>query len=370
MEDDDSQPHHPYRYIGTCDKCGKACGQVSWERALFKAWSTATGPITEEGKAATAANLAGHPTQEESLRTRFNAMKHGLTARTATYFPAKPDGYSFCSTCTVDRVYCAAQPACVKQTELFMLHHAAFEQRNPKHLMGIYSDLQASVLAVVQLIIQTIVGDGVKIEAPQWYVDKETGRLVIAEYIDENGDRRVIKDISAHPLFRPLGEMLTRANLSLSDMGMTQKTIEAEVEQTGRLAHEIESREETDAFRQRTLQALEQMAEKVMRANAQTESDPILIEYQQGSGGQLGQCCRRCVFRGAGHDRCASGSDEQKREAGLCAGLVLHQLCQRENAGDGLERAEYQRPAGDDHGRNKVSGRDPEQKQPGGTDHS
>ena len=80
--------------------------------------------------------------------------------------------------------------------------------------------------------------------------------------------------------------MLTRANLSLSDMGMTQKTIEAEVEQTGRLAHEIESREETDAFRQRTLQALEQMAEKVMRANAQTETDPILIEYQQGSGGQ------------------------------------------------------------------------------------
>ena len=124
----------------------------------MKAWANATGPRTEEGKAATAANLEGHPTKEEAQRTRFNAMKHGLAARTATYFPAKYDGYEFCSTCDVDRNFCASQPACVKKTELFMLHHAAFEQRNPKHLMGIYSDLQASVLAVVQQIIQTIVG--------------------------------------------------------------------------------------------------------------------------------------------------------------------------------------------------------------------
>jgi hypothetical protein len=69
-------------------------------------------------------------------------MKHGLSACTATYFPAKPDGYAFCKTCDVDRVFCASQHACIKKTELFMLHHAAFEQRNPKHLMDTYSDLQ------------------------------------------------------------------------------------------------------------------------------------------------------------------------------------------------------------------------------------
>jgi len=259
---------------------------VGWEKGLMKAWANATGPRTEEGKAATAANLEGHPTKEESQRTRFNAMKHGLSARTATYFPAKPDGYAFCVTCDVNRIFCASQPACVKKTELFMLHHAAFEQRNPKHLMGIYSDLQASVLAVVQQIIQTIVGDGVKIEAPQWYIDKESQRLVIAEYIDEHGDRKIIKDISAHPLFRPLGELLTRANLSLADMGMTQKVIESEDQEVGRLAHEQESREGVDAYRQRTMQILESMAEKVMRANKQTDTDPILVEYQQESGGQ------------------------------------------------------------------------------------
>ncbi len=286
IEDTPDLTHHPFTYHGECPHCGTECEQVGWEKGLMKAWANATGPRTEEGKAATAANLEGHPTKEESQRTRFNAMKHGLSARTATYFPAKPDGYAFCVTCDVNRIFCASQPACVKKTELFMLHHAAFEQRNPKHLMGIYSDLQASVLAVVQQIIQTIVGDGVKIEAPQWYIDKESQRLVIAEYIDEHGDRKIIKDISAHPLFRPLGELLTRANLSLADMGMTQKVIESEDQEVGRLAHEQESREGVDAYRQRTMQILESMAEKVMRANKQTDTDPILVEYQQESGGQ------------------------------------------------------------------------------------
>lgn len=284
VEDAPDRDHHPYIYHGECPHCGSECDQASWERGLLKAWANSTGPRTEEGKAASAANLEGHPTKEEALRTRFNAMKHGLAARTATYFPAKPDGYAFCATCDVDRLFCQSQPACMKKTELFMLHHAAFDQRNPKHLMGIYSDLQASVLAVVQQIIQTIVGDGVKIEAPQWFADKETGRIVIAEYIDEDGERRVIKDISAHPLFRPLGELLTRANLSLADMGMTQKVIDAEDQEIGRLAHEKESQEGINAFQQRTVQLLESMAEKVLRANKQTDTDPILIEYQQENG--------------------------------------------------------------------------------------
>lgn len=279
------QEHHPFEYFANCPSCGTECEQVYWERNAMKAWVKATGPRTEEGKAATAANLDGHPTKEEALRTRFNAMKHGLNARTANYFPAKPDGYAFCSGCDVDRTYCKSQPACVKQTEIFMLHHAAFEQRNPKHLMGIYADLQASVFAVIQQILRTIVADGVKIEAPQYYVDKETNRLIIAEYIDEDGQRRIIKDIEAHPLFRPLGEMMSRTGLTLSDMGMTQKVVEAEEDKLGRLEGDQQERESMMAYRDRQMALLGTIAEKVQRANQLTNSDPKLIEYQRDGGG-------------------------------------------------------------------------------------
>jgi len=285
VEDALEQEHHPFAYFAPCPLCGEECEQVHWERSLLKAWRNATGPKTEEGLAATAANLEGHPTPDEALRTRFNAMKHGMSARTATYFPSKPDGYSFCQGCDVDRVFCAAQPACMKKTELFMLHHAAFEQRNPKHLMGIYADLQASVFAVVQQIIQTIVADGVKVSEVVWDRDAE-GNVRVAEYVDEDGKRRIIhENVMAHPLFRPLAELLTRAGLSLSDMGMTQKVIEAEEDELGRLVHEQTDQEGVDAFRKRTMELLAGMADKVQRANQLTNNDPKLIEYQQEGGG-------------------------------------------------------------------------------------
>lgn len=285
MVEASEQEHHPFVYFANCPTCGNECEQVQWEKNLFKAWRNATGPRTEEGKAATAANLEGHPTKEEAMRTRFNAMKHGLNARTATYFPAKPDGYAFCTGCDVDRVHCGAQSACVKKTELFMLHHAAFEQRDPKKLMGIYADLQASIFAMVQQIVQTIVADGVKVEAPQYYVDRDTNKLIIAEYVDEKGERRIIKDIESHPLFKPLGELLSRTGLTLADMGMTQKVIEAEEDQLGRIAHDQEETEAVQAYRDRMTTLLAGMADKVQRANQQTASDPKLIEYQQDGGG-------------------------------------------------------------------------------------
>jgi len=279
------QEHHPFAYFAACPGCSAECGQAQWEKSLLKAWRNATGPNTEEGKAATAANLEGHPTPDEALRTRFNAMKHGLTARTATYFPAKPDGYAFCGSCEVDRVWCKAQPACAKQTELFMLHHAAFDQKNPRVLMGIYADLQASIFAVVQQILQTIVADGVKVSEVVWDKDAD-GNVRVAEYIDEDGKRRIIhENVMAHPLFRPLGELLTRAGLTLADMGMTNRVIEAEEDAMGRLEHDQANQEEVSDYRKRTMELLAAMAEKVQRANKLTNSDPKLIEYQQEGGG-------------------------------------------------------------------------------------
>jgi hypothetical protein len=211
-------------------------------------------------------------------------MKHGLNARVATYFPAKPDGYAACKTCDVDREWCAEQPACAKQTQNFMLHHAAFEQRNPKHLMGIYADLQAAVLAVVQQVLQTIIADGVKIVSPKYWTDV-TGKVIIAEYLDERGERHVINEINAHPLFRPLGELLTRANLNLHDMGMTAKVIDDEDIEFGRLSVASQATTDLATFAAKNAESMAALRDMVDRAQVAARRDPVLIEHQNQQGG-------------------------------------------------------------------------------------
>ncbi len=283
VEEAPERPWHPWAYFAACPLCGEEAGQAPWEAAAFKAWAHATGPKTPEGKVATAANLAGHPTPEEALRTRFNAMKHGLAAKTATYFPAKPGGYAFCASCEVDRDWCGRQAACQKRTELFMLHHAAFESRNPKALAGIYADLQAALFAVLQQIIQTIIHDGVKIEAPQYYTDKE-GVLIVAQFVDDDGKLRTIKDIQAHPLFKSLGELLSRNGLSLSDMGMTAKAVEEEEQELGRLQVQEQGREALTDFARSQTKAIADLGELIRRSTSRREADPVLIEYREQAG--------------------------------------------------------------------------------------
>lgn len=273
------QEHHPYAYFAPCPICERECEQWQPERALLKAWVNATGPRTEEGKAATARNLEGHPTPEEALRTRFNAMKHGLSARTARYFPSKPDGYSFCAGCDVDRDHCAKQPACEKQLQLFMLHQAAFDQRNPKHLMPLYADLHAAVFGVVQQILQTIIKDGATLVAPQWY-KTDHGVMVLAEYEDKNGDKHIIKEVQAHPLFKPLGELISRVGISLTDIGMTQRVLDDEQEELGRIQQGEKNQTLLRDFMQQQSGQLQGFRLLVEQAAANRARDPLLIEHQ------------------------------------------------------------------------------------------
>lgn len=285
IEPDDSAPHHPWRYFGLCS-CGNECEQARWERGLFKAWVNATGPRTEEGKAATTKNLEGHPTPEEALRTRFNAMKHGMSARVATYFPARPDKYSFCAGCEVDRVWCSDQPACVKQTEIFMLHHAAMEQKKPGLLVGLHADFQSSVFLIVQMILQQIVADGVQQKKPV-YKTLENGDIEVMEYVDENGKRHVLyEEIQSHPLFRPLGEILSKNNMSLADMGVTQRVAEREEETMGFIAKSDRKTELLGEIAERNATAMENLAAQMEAARVKRGRDPILIEHDAQEGGR------------------------------------------------------------------------------------
>lgn len=58
IDDAPERAWHPYLYFCKRPVCGEEAEQVSREKAL---------------------------------RTRFNGIKHGLSAKTTTYFPAKPD---------------------------------------------------------------------------------------------------------------------------------------------------------------------------------------------------------------------------------------------------------------------------------------
>lgn len=291
VEPDPEAPFHPYAYFGHCTSCGaQNQPQAQWERALLKAHQESTGPRTPEGRAASAANLDGHPTPEETLRTRFNAMKHGLTARTATYFPAKPDGYAHCQRCDVDRDWCAEQPACVKQTELFMLHHAAFEQRDPKVLQKVHADLHAALVASLQLCLQEVLGQGVVIKTPrvEWVTDGDggNGRHERISYVDGSGQVRYIYDYTANPVFKPIADLVTRLGLSLQDLGMTQKAVDDEAEELrGRLPPAPGQAAPQD-FMDRMARALEKLPTVLEQARQAAEKDPVLLEHQAATGGQ------------------------------------------------------------------------------------
>lgn len=279
------QEHHPFRYYAHCPACGEQHQpQASWERALLKAHQLSTGPRTAEGLAATTANLAGHPTPDEALRTRFNGMKHGAFARTATYFPAKPGGYSFCDRCDVDRGWCREQPACVKQTEIFMLHHAAFDRRDPRVLKNLHADMHAALMATLQMCIQEVLGLGVLIKAPKVELDRE-GNAVALTYTDAAGKKQYIYQYTANPAFKPLSELLTRMGLSMSDLGMTVKAVEEDEEQgRGQLSKAEDARETLADFGQRMLQAMSTSRDQIAAAQLAKQQDPVLIEHKARGG--------------------------------------------------------------------------------------
>ncbi|MES1977285.1 MAG: hypothetical protein V4451_04570 [Pseudomonadota bacterium] len=281
IEDHPEAEHHPFRYLAHCPNCdAEHQPQASWEKALLKAHQTSTGPVTAAGKAASSANLAGHPTTEESRRTRFNAMKHGMAAETATYFPAKPDGYAFCKGCDVGRDWCREQPACVKQTEIFMMHHAAFDQRNPKVLTRYHANIHAALMSTLQMCLQAVLSEGVLIKQPRVEMDRN-GTPVTLTYTGEDGRKAYIYDFVSNPAFKPLVDLVSRMGLSMSDLGMSVRSAEGEEEKTmGVLKLDDTKKETLSAFNQRLIEASQAARALIEQSQADVRKDPVFIEHQ------------------------------------------------------------------------------------------
>lgn len=241
-----------------------------------------TGPRTDAGKLSVTANLAGHPTAEEAKRTRFNAMSHGLTAQVATYFPAKPGKYPICDSCDIDWGECYEQAACLKRTELFLRHRIAFETRDPRQLTDLRADMHASMQALISDMIRAIIATGTELKEPDWFVDKD-GNFRLAKYQDTDGEQRLITKVSAHPLLKVLGEMISRNSLSLADMGMTPKGQEDDALLRGHLDAEAGREESLLEFQRRSTEAQEGLLALIK--NSHNQAEPVLIEQQPEEAG-------------------------------------------------------------------------------------
>lgn len=276
--------HHPFRYFADCPTCGEECEQAAWERALLKAWTRCTGPRTDAGKARATQNLEGHPTPEEALRTRFNSMKHGLYARTATYFPARPGKYPHCEGCEhLDNV-CAQQVACLKRTELFMKHHIAFDTRDPTMLMEMRADTQAAIQALINDMILAIAQDGgPRLHSPEWYYDHD-GACHLVKFRDEKtGEQQQLYKKEAHPLLRILMEFISKNSMSLADMGMTPRVQEEQDVIQGHLEAQTKDRQGVLEYQARQTQALENLSALITRSQERIKRDPILIEHGESA---------------------------------------------------------------------------------------
>lgn len=283
VEDAPEDGWHPWRYYAPCPLCREEATQGRQARHLLKLWASATGPTTPAGKAASAENLKGHPTPEEAQRTRFNAMKHGLTARTATYWPARPGRYPQCDSCELLYNGCSTGDACQKKTELFLRHHIAFDTGDPKILGELRADLHANLSAIISDLMLAVIADGARIRTPEWYYDKEGG-FHLARYTDqETGDKVQIYKIENHPSIKLIGELVSRLGLDLNSQGMTPKVQDDADVLRGHLAAEEQNAGVLLEFQQRQTKALEALGGMIERSRATTARDPVLLEHEAGN---------------------------------------------------------------------------------------
>lgn len=285
VEDAPEDPWHPWRYFAPCCACGHEATQGRQARHLLKLWAGSTGPRTPEGKAAVTRNLDGHPTPEEAQRTRFNALKHGLNARVATYWPARPGAYPQCEGCELLYNGCEHGDPCQKKTELFLRHHIAFETGDPKLLGEIRADLHANLTAIINDLVLAVIQDGARRHTPEWYYDRD-GHFHFAEGIDTGTGQRIkLYKIEIHPAIKLIGELVTRLGLDLNSQGMTPKVQDDNDVIRGHLEHEASNQGAMLEFQQRQALALEGLRAQIVRSREATARDPVLLEHQQGEDG-------------------------------------------------------------------------------------
>ena len=275
---------HPWAYFATCGICRGLAPQAYWEINLLKAHAHATGPRTPEGRARVAQNLGNADQRrdpERTRRTRFNSLKHGLAARTATYFPARPGRYARCRECEhLAHRTCEPVGACLKHVELMLPFHVAFESGDPRALSPVMADNQANLQARFHEMLLAVLEDGGPRQiTPEWYYDKDGG-FHLAKYADDQGTTHQIMKISEHPLMGRLLDLVAKNRISMHDLGMSLREHEDEPTLPGYLDDEPAQRPRALELQEQTMRSLVDLRDMISRGQAKTKRDPVLVEQQ------------------------------------------------------------------------------------------
>jgi len=280
-----SEQSHPWNYFAECPACDFEAKQAGWEKGLMQSYGKHTGPKTKEGLETSAANLAGHPTVEAQQRIRFNAMKHGMSARVAKFFPARPGKYPHCQNCAYTIGCGVNSDWCQRRVEPFMRLHMAVENDDPSILMAMLADNQAGMQALIEDMILTIAQDGVSLKVPKMYYDKD-GRCHVFKYIDsETNEEVIIQETSAHPLLGKLIDYISKNNLTLADMALTAKGQRDDETLKGNISEDQQSQESLEQFQARQTDALENIKGLIENSQKKIKTDPVLLEHQASGEG-------------------------------------------------------------------------------------
>jgi hypothetical protein len=162
----------------------------------------------------------------------------------------------------------------------------AYQNGDPRLLRDLNAVQQANLRALFDDMLISVVSDGVALKTPAYSFDKDGG-FNLARYLDQKtGEMVQIMDVKAHPLLKPLFDLMSKNNMTLADDAMTNKVqVDQEIEM-GQLGKEQQVKEDAQAFRLAQQNQLENLQSLIEQSRENIKKDPVLAEYRAQNGNE------------------------------------------------------------------------------------
>lgn len=273
VEDLPAEELHPFEYFAHCPTCRSEIKEAPFLKNLYRAWSNITGTKSPEKSAA---NL---PSPNDPRR-KFNALKSGIYAKAAKYFPAKVGRYPECGGCEHSHE-CEAIGICLEVSKLKMMVMHAFDSKDPAALQPLFEEIQGDLFVLIKRLIFRALKDGVILEAPV-FGNSQFGPILLK---DDQGNQVI--EFTAHPALKLLTDLIQKNGLSLADLQMTPKTQADHAAQMGNLKGQADDRMSAKEFEQKKLEQTQKFFDALTTATARRERDPVFQAHQEEAGAIL-----------------------------------------------------------------------------------